>query len=68
MLREFLLALYGEQRAGWLSIIFMVPLVLLFGEMTPKTIAVSNPVRFSTAVVAAPMSVWVRLITPRCGM
>ena len=42
----------------------MVPLVLLFGEITPKTIAVSNPVRFSTAVAAAPMSVWVRLITP----
>lgn len=59
-----LVSLYGEQRAGWLSIIFMVPLVLLFGEITPKTIAVSNPVRFSTAVVAAPMSVWVRLITP----
>ena len=46
----------------------MVPLVLLFGEMTPKTIAVSNPVRFSTAVVAAPMSVWVRLVAPLRGL
>ena len=55
-----LVTLYGEQRAGWLSIIFMVPLVLLFGEMTPKTIAVSNPVRFSTRIVAMPMSLWVR--------
>ncbi len=36
-----LVTLYGEHRAAVLSIIFMVPLVLLFGEMTPKTIAVS---------------------------
>ena len=40
-----LVALYGEDRAVWISIIVMVPLVLLFGEMMPKTIAVSNPVR-----------------------
>ena len=59
-----LVTLYGEQRAGWLSIIFMVPLVLLFGEMTPKTIAVSNPVRFSTRIVAMPMSLWVRFVSP----
>ncbi len=59
-----LVTLYGDVRAGWISIIVMVPLVLLFGEITPKTIAVSNPVRFSTAVVAVPMSLWVRLVTP----
>jgi len=63
-----LVTLYGEQRAAVLSIMFMVPLVLLFGEMTPKTIAVSNPVRFSTAVVAAPMSLWVRLVAPLRGL
>jgi CBS domain containing-hemolysin-like protein len=59
-----LVTLYGDERAGWISIIVMVPLVLLFGEITPKTIAVSNPVRFSTAVVAVPMSLWVRLVAP----
>ena len=46
----------------------MVPLVLLFGEITPKTIAVSNPVRFSTGLVATPMSVWVRVVTPLRGL
>ncbi|HCX87842.1 MAG TPA: hypothetical protein DG761_07440 [Gammaproteobacteria bacterium] len=61
---SILVTLYGDERAGWLSIIVMVPLVLLFGEITPKTIAVSNPVRFSTAVVAGPMSLWVRLVAP----
>jgi putative hemolysin len=59
-----LVTLYGTDRAGWISIVFMVPLVLLFGEITPKTIAVSNPVRFSTAVVAVPLSAWVRLVAP----
>ncbi len=59
-----LVALYGVERAGWISILVMVPLLLLFGEVTPKTIAVSNPVRVSTGMVATPMSIWVRLVAP----
>jgi putative hemolysin len=59
-----LVALYGVERAGWISILVMVPLLLLFGEVTPKTIAVSNPVRVSTGMVATPMSMWVRLVAP----
>ena len=59
-----LVRLYGGDRAGLISTLIMVPLLLLFGEVTPKTIAVSNPVRISTGVVAAPMSVWVKVIAP----
>ncbi len=59
-----LVSLYGVERAGLINVLVMVPLLLLFGEVTPKTIAVSNPVRVSTGVVAAPMSLWVRLVTP----
>jgi putative hemolysin len=59
-----LVSLYGPENAEWVNIVLMVPLLLLFGEVTPKTIAVSNPVRYSTGVVASPMMVWVRLITP----
>ncbi|MCG6869767.1 MAG: hemolysin family protein [Gammaproteobacteria bacterium] len=59
-----LVGLYGPERAGWVTLIVMVPLLLLFGEVTPKTISVSNPVRISTRIVAAPMSVWVKLIAP----
>ncbi len=59
-----LVTLYGTQQAGILSIIVMVPLLLLLGEITPKTIAVSNPVRVSSEVVVAPLSVWVKLVTP----
>ena len=59
-----LVKLYGAELAGMISTLIMVPLLLLFGEVTPKTIAVSNPVRISTGVVAAPLSVWVKIITP----
>lgn len=56
--------LYDPERAGIISIVVMVPLLLLLGEVTPKTIAVSNPVRVSADLLAAPLSVWVRLISP----
>ena len=57
--------LYGEgPRAAAIAIFVMVPLLLLFGEVTPKTIAVSDPVRISTRVVAPRMDLWVRFITP----
>jgi putative hemolysin len=41
-----------------------VPLLLLFGEVTPKTIAVTNPVTISTRIIAAPMSLWVKVVAP----
>ncbi|MDJ0894069.1 MAG: hemolysin family protein [Alphaproteobacteria bacterium] len=63
-LAGILVNLYGPERAGWINVLVMFPLLLLFGEITPKTIAVSNPVRFSAEVVAGPLSVWARLITP----
>jgi CBS domain containing-hemolysin-like protein len=59
-----LVTLYGVDRAGWVNLLVMVPLLLLIGEVTPKTIAVSNPVRISTKIVASPMSVWVRVVAP----
>lgn len=59
-----LVNLYGDGQAGWINLLIMVPLLLLFGEVTPKTIAVANPVRFSTGIVAAPMSLWVKIVTP----
>jgi len=59
-----LVVLYGQERAGVISVLVMVPLLLLFGEITPKTVAVSNPVRVSAGLVAAPMSLWVKLIAP----
>ncbi|MGB5708762.1 MAG: hemolysin family protein [Arenicellales bacterium] len=59
-----LVTLYGGADAGWINLIVMVPLLLLFGEVTPKTIAVSNPMRYSSRIVAAPMKLWINLIAP----
>jgi CBS domain containing-hemolysin-like protein len=59
-----LVALYGDARAGIASILIMVPLLLLFGEVTPKTVAVSDPVKISARLVAEPMRRWVGVITP----
>jgi putative hemolysin len=63
-----LVHLYGVERAGLINILVMVPLLLLFGEVTPKTIAVSDPVGVSTRVVATPMNLWVKLVTPLVWM
>lgn len=59
-----LVTLYGGANAGWINLIVMVPLLLLVGEVTPKTIAVSNPVRYSSRIVAAPLKLWINLISP----
>jgi len=59
-----LVALYGVEEGGVLNVLLMVPLLLLFGEVTPKIIAVSDPVKISTRIIALPLSIWVKLITP----
>jgi CBS domain containing-hemolysin-like protein len=59
-----LVALYGGERAGWISIMVMVPVLLLFGEVTPKTIAIADPVRVSAGLVARPMAWWVKIVSP----
>jgi CBS domain containing-hemolysin-like protein len=59
-----MVALYGEARAGWISVFVMLPLLLLVGEVTPKTIAAANPSRVSADFVARPMGIWVRLVAP----
>lgn len=59
-----LVHLYSSEQVILLNILIMVPLLLLFGEVTPKTIAVTNPVKVSTHIIARPMSFWVRLVAP----
>ncbi|MEO5343349.1 MAG: DUF21 domain-containing protein, partial [Gammaproteobacteria bacterium SHHR-1] len=43
-----LLLLYGSEDTVWINILVMVPLLLLIGEVTPKTIAVNYPLEFTT--------------------
>ncbi len=61
---SILLSLYAVEQVVLINLVVMVPLLLLFGEVTPKTIAVSNPVRYSSRIVARPLWVWIRLISP----
>lgn len=63
-LAGILISLYGVERAGLINVLVMFPLLLLLGEITPKTIAVSDPLRISAGLVAAPLGLWVRFITP----
>lgn len=63
-LAGILVELYGVDRAGLINLMVMFPLLLLLGEITPKTIAISSPVKVSTSVVAGPLSLWVKLVTP----
>ena len=59
-----LLSLYSADKVVVINLAVMVPMLLLFGEVTPKTIAVSNPLRYSSRIVARPMWFWIRLIAP----
>ena len=59
-----LVHLYAEEQVVLLNLLVMVPLLLLFGEVTPKTIAVTAPLELSTRFIAAPMNLWVRLVAP----
>jgi CBS domain containing-hemolysin-like protein len=56
--------LYGFESAAMLTSFVMVPLILLLGEVTPKTIAVSNPIRISTRIVAPTLARWVGVVAP----
>ncbi len=59
-----LLTMFGAEDVGWINIVIMVPLLLLIGEVTPKTIAVSLPIKFTTGVTARFLPRWIMFITP----
>jgi CBS domain containing-hemolysin-like protein len=61
---SILLLVFEETDVSWINILVMVPLLLLIGEVTPKTIAVSFPVKFSTRLTARILPRWIVFITP----
>lgn len=61
---SILLIIFAGQDVGWINIIIMVPLLLLFGEVTPKTIAVNFPIKFVSVVTAKTLPKWITVITP----
>jgi CBS domain containing-hemolysin-like protein len=58
-----LLMLFGQD-AGWINILVMVPLLLLVGEVTPKTIAVNFPVGFTKTISTRILPKWIYVVTP----
>lgn len=59
-----LLTFFGEAETAWINIIIMVPLLLLVGEVTPKTFAVTFPIKFSANLSVRFLPRWITLITP----
>ncbi len=57
-----ILDLFGAGKS-WLNIAIMVPVLLLFGEITPKTLALVNNVAFAT-VQSRYINLFARVITP----
>ena len=47
----------------FINLFIMVPILLVFGEITPKTLAIRNNIAFASAE-AGPISFFARLITP----
>jgi putative hemolysin len=58
-----LLVLFGQE-AGWINVLVMVPLLLLVGEVTPKTIAVNHPIGFTKNISARMLPKWIYIVTP----
>ncbi len=53
----------GGEEKWWVNIFVMLPILLLVGEITPKTIAVKNSEAFS-ARISRPIQLFSKLITP----
>jgi putative hemolysin len=58
------LRFFTEDETTWINIVVMVPLLLLCGEVTPKTIAVTYPMMIATNISARLLPKWIAFITP----
>ena len=52
-----------EKDTPWINILIVLPVLLLFGEITPKSIALKNNVTFSS-MVSKPLTTFQKIITP----
>ncbi len=60
----FLVLYPNPAAAGVANTLVMLPLLLLFGEVTPKTAAVQQPVLLCTKVIGPVISYWVKIVAP----
>jgi len=59
-----LVTLFGEADASWINIVVMVPMLLVFGEVTPKTIAIANSLGFAKHISSRVLPKWIYFVTP----
>ena len=59
-----LLMFFSGAETQWINILIMVPVLLLVGEVTPKTYAVTFPIVFVTTLSARILPRWIEIITP----
>jgi putative hemolysin len=52
-----------DQDVPWINIVIVLPILLLVGEITPKTIAIRRNEQFSL-FVAAPLTLFTKIVTP----
>ncbi|MBF0380304.1 MAG: HlyC/CorC family transporter [Magnetococcales bacterium] len=55
--------LMGGEEKWWVNIFIMLPILLLFGEITPKTIAMKHNIRFAS-VVSPLLEIFAKAIGP----
>ncbi len=58
-----LIQFFGSEEKWWVNILVMLPILLLFGEITPKTIAVRNSIVVA-GLVSRPLALFGKGITP----
>ncbi|MBF0297069.1 MAG: HlyC/CorC family transporter, partial [Magnetococcales bacterium] len=58
-----LIRFLGGEEKWWVNIFVMLPILLLFGEITPKTIAVRNSIAVA-GLVSRPLTLFRHMITP----
>lgn len=59
-----LLLFFTEQETQWINLAIMVPMLLLIGEVTPKTFAITSPMMFATKMTARFLPAWIRFVRP----
>ncbi len=52
-----------QKETPWINIAIVLPILLLFGEITPKTLALQHNAAFSS-FVARPLTIFQKIITP----
>ena len=58
----FIIRLLGMEKK-WINLLVMVPILLLFGDVTPKTLAIRNNIAFA-AFECRPIDFFTRLVKP----